>query len=137
MRTIIIYDANWQDSKPALPSPIMSTVPQDFESLASEHCVLLRHFGQVQTHCSRLVTAQAAEIKALRVQVMRLRAAVIVRDTRLAWAREDAAALRGGDRARSPPGRGALAGRMGMLWMRLRTLIRGRMQRNPFWRTSA
>lgn len=100
----------------------MSTVLQDFESLASEHCLVLRHFGRVQTHCSRLVTAQAAEIEALRVQMMRLRAAVIVRDTRLAWAREDAAALREGDRAPSPPhGRSALARRIDMLRIRLRT----------------
>lgn len=117
----------------------MSTVPQDFEDLAREHCVLLRHFGQVQTQCSRLVTAQAVEIKTLRAQVMRLRAAVIVRDTRLAWAREDAAALRGGDSTPSPPGRAALARRIGMLRTSLRDLARRRThwQRPPVSRTSA
>lgn len=117
----------------------MSTVPQDFESLAREHCALLRHYGQVQAHCSRLVRAQAAEIEALRVQVMRLRAEVILRDTLFAWAREDAAAPHAGDRAPSPFRQAALARRIGMLRMRLRGLMRRRAhwQRHPVSRTSA
>ncbi len=118
--------------------PIMSTVPQDFESLAHEHRALLRHYGQVQTHCSRLVRAQAAEIEALRMQVMHLRAAVIMRDTLLAWAREDAAALCAGDRAPSPSRQAALVRRIGMLRMRLRGLMHRRThwQRHPVSRTS-
>ncbi|MDM0107899.1 DUF2325 domain-containing protein [Variovorax sp. J22R24] len=48
----------------------------------------MRHYGQVQLRCDELVRAQATEIEMLRAQVVRLRAAVIVRDTALAWAQE-------------------------------------------------
>jgi hypothetical protein len=46
-------------------------------------------YGRVQTRCSQLVKAQAIEIAALSARAMRLQAAVIVRDSALAWARED------------------------------------------------
>lgn len=66
---------------------------QDFERLLREHCALLRVHGQVQTRCSAIVADQAAEIRRLEAQAMRARAEVIVRDTVLAWAREDRAEL--------------------------------------------
>lgn len=63
----------------------MSVTSKDFESMAREHHVLLMQYGQVQARCSELVRAQVGEIERLQVQCMRLRAAVIVRDTALAW----------------------------------------------------
>lgn len=66
---------------------------QDFARLADEHHVLMSHHGHVQARCSELVRAQAAEIERLQAQAMHLRATVIVRDTVLAWAREDRIAL--------------------------------------------
>ncbi|MDO8263297.1 MAG: DUF2325 domain-containing protein [Gallionella sp.] len=63
----------------------MPVSPKDFESLVREHRVLVMQYGQVQARCSELVRAQAGEIERLQAQVMRLRAAAIVRDTALAW----------------------------------------------------
>ena len=73
------------------PSP---TSAHDLDLLADEHRALLRHYGQVQLRCGDLVRAQAAEIDELKAQVMRLRAAVIARDTALSWTREHSTSLR-------------------------------------------
>ena len=67
----------------------MSRTSREFERLADEHRVLMGQYGRVQTRCSQLVKAQAIEIAALSARAMRLQAAVIVRDSALAWARED------------------------------------------------
>ena len=67
--------------------PILSpatTVPQ-------EHVVLCRAYGAAQERCSRIMAQQQAEIEGLQAQVLRLRAAVVVRDTALAMEREQAA----------------------------------------------
>ena len=67
--------------------PILSpatTVPQ-------EHVVLCRAYGAAQERCSRIMAQQQAEIDRLQAQVLRLRAAVVVRDTPLALERERAA----------------------------------------------
>jgi len=53
--------------------------------MACEHRVLLMQYGQVQARCSELVRAQAGEIERLQAQLMCLRAAVMVRDTAIAW----------------------------------------------------
>ncbi len=65
----------------------------DFDQLFREHCALLRAHGNAQARCSEQLQAQAREIAALQAQVMQLRAEVIRRDTALAWAKEDRAAL--------------------------------------------
>ncbi|KQB57133.1 MULTISPECIES: DUF2325 domain-containing protein [Acidovorax] len=57
-------------------------------SLPQEFLALCRQLGDVQKRCSATVAAQAAQIDALRAQVLRLRAEVIVRDTRLAMAQD-------------------------------------------------
>ncbi|MEZ5718540.1 MAG: hypothetical protein R3E55_08815 [Burkholderiaceae bacterium] len=67
--------------------PILSpatTVPQ-------EHVVLCRAYGAAQERCSRIMAQQQAEIDRLQAQVLRLRAAVVVRDTALALERGRAA----------------------------------------------
>lgn len=65
----------------------------DFDQLFREHCALLRAHGNAQTRCSEQLQAQAREIAQLKAQVMQLRADVVRRDTALAWAKEDRAAL--------------------------------------------
>jgi len=92
--------------------------------LINEHHALLRHCGQIQTRCSDLVQAQAVAIHHLSAQIVRLRAAVIVRDTALAWAREDRAELE----ATLPglPRRVALARRVETLLARIQDLMRER-----------
>ena len=57
-------------------------------SLPQEFLALCRQLGDVQKRCSATVAAQAAQIEALQAQVLRLRAEVIVRDTRLAMAQD-------------------------------------------------
>lgn len=57
-----------------------------------EHVALLREYGRVQLRCSELVRAQAQEIQQLQADRMRLRAAVIVRDSALAWMADDRSA---------------------------------------------
>jgi len=102
----------------------MNLNPHDMDPLISEHHALLRHCGQIQARCSDLVQAQATTIHHLHAQVMRLRAAVIVRDTALAWAREDRAALE----ASLPglPKRVALARHVETLLARIQDLMRER-----------
>ncbi|THF63252.1 DUF2325 domain-containing protein [Pseudothauera rhizosphaerae] len=96
----------------------------DFHFLAEEHRVLVGRLGRVQQRCSDLLASQAAEIERLRGEVMRLRAHVITRDTALAYAREDLAALR----AAIPglPRRLALARRVEALMQRVQELMRER-----------
>ena len=65
----------------------MHLAAHEIPQLIGEHHALMRHYGQTQRRCDALVRAQAAEIERLQGQAMRLRAAVIVRDTALAWER--------------------------------------------------
>lgn len=60
---------------------------------ANEHHLLIREYARVQARCTALVQEQARRIAALEADMMRLRAAVIARDSALAWASEDRAAL--------------------------------------------
>jgi hypothetical protein len=71
----------------------MNLVSRHSGPVADEYQVLARYCGRVQARCSDLLDRQAADIAALQRQVMRLRAEVIVRDSALAWEREDLAAL--------------------------------------------
>ena len=65
----------------------------DHENFATEYGRLLRHYGQVQLRCSEVIATQAREITQLQSEVMRLRAEVMVSVTRLAFEREERAAL--------------------------------------------
>ena len=69
-------------------------------TLSQEFLALCRQLGEAQTRCSEVVAAQAAELEWLQREVVRLRAAVIVRDTQLELAR---AALEDARQAQ-PPG---------------------------------
>lgn len=104
----------------------MNLAAHDMEQLIGEHHALMRYYGQAQWRCSELVRAQAAEIESLRAQAMRLRAAVIVRDTALAWAQEHRVALQ----ATIPglPKRVTLARHIDALLARIQDLMRERLQ---------
>lgn len=118
MRIDVIYNQNMPQTT------AYQLASHDMDQLISEHHALLRHCGQIQTRCSALVQAQAAENRRLSAQVMRLRAALIVRDSALAWAREDRAELE----ASIPglPKRVALARQVATLLARIQELMRER-----------
>jgi chromosome segregation ATPase len=72
---------------------MMQVVVDEFDQLLREHAALLQAYGDVQVRCNAQIREQAREIELLEAQSMLLRAELIKRDTALAWAREDRAAL--------------------------------------------
>ena len=70
----------------------MTRAPSDLQALLREHRALLDQYGDVQQRCQRLLSAQRDRIARLEAETIRLRAAVIVRDTALAFARQERAA---------------------------------------------
>lgn len=54
-----------------------------------EHAVLMGAYARAQERCSRLLAEQAAQIEALQAQVMRLHAALVLRDSAMAVVREE------------------------------------------------
>ena len=56
---------------------------------SDEHLAVCRAYGEVQERCTRVMAGQQAEIDRLHAQVVRLRGALVVRETALAYARED------------------------------------------------
>lgn len=100
-------------------------------SLPQEFLALCRQLGDAQQRCSTAMQAQARQIEALTAEVVRLRGAVIVRDTRLALARDELEQLR----AASPglPRRQAMARHIGLLAERITTLSRECLR----WRQAA
>lgn len=98
----------------------MDAAHSDFDLLAGEHRALIHAHGRAQAQCSEL----ARELDRLQGQTMRLRAEVIRRDTALAWAREDRAAL---ERAAvALPRRRVLAQRVDALLAHIQELMRER-----------
>jgi hypothetical protein len=57
-----------------------------------EYAVLLRAYARAQERCSRLLAEQAAMIERLEAQVVRLRGALVARDSAIAIVREELAA---------------------------------------------
>jgi uncharacterized small protein (DUF1192 family) len=106
----------------------MHASTQDLDRLPGEHCTLLREYARAQERCTALLREQAQRIAALDAEVMRLRAAVAGRDSLLAWAREDRAALE-----REIPGlarRVDLGRRVAALQARIGDLLRERAPRH-------
>ena len=66
----------------------MSTTTNNFNQLLVEHLALGRQYSAVQQRCSDLISLQQAQINALQAKAMRLRAAIILRETQLSLARE-------------------------------------------------
>jgi len=73
-----------------MPAPQASAA---LPGLDREHRALLVQYGEIQKRCSTVIAAQAAEIARLQAQAVRLRAAAVVRESALAWEREDRQAL--------------------------------------------
>lgn len=71
----------------------MCSAPDDFDLLAHELAVLMRHYARVQAECAALAAAQRLAIDALEAELLRARAAAVIRTTALSYAREDRAAL--------------------------------------------
>ena len=92
------------------------------DSLSQEFMALCRQWGEAQQRCSKLVAAQAVQLEALLAEVMRLRAPVIIRDTRLGWAQDALAQWR----AAQPglPRRQSMARHIGVLAERITALSR-------------
>jgi hypothetical protein len=113
----------------------MTISTQNFDELAHEHRLLIQQYGQVQLGCSELIATQAAKIKQLQSQIMQLRAAVIVRDTALAYAHEDRIAFE----ASIPglPKRTTLAGQVKILAARIDMLMRERLLKDAGTITAA
>lgn len=100
-------------------------------SLPQEFLALCRQLGDAQQRCSAAIASQAAQIDALTAEVVRLRGAVVLRDTRLAVAREELAQLQ----AASPglPHRKAMARHIRQLAERITALSRECLR----WRQAA
>lgn len=98
--------------------------PTDTPDLAREHCALMNAYGSVQRRCSRLLDEQATRLRQQERELVRLRAAVILRDSALLWAQQDHAALE----ASLPglPTRRVLARRVESLVARVQLLLRER-----------
>lgn len=95
---------------------------QEVVRLLREHRILLRAYADVQARCSALLREQAERMRRMDAQAMRMRAALVLRTTELAWEREDRAALE-----RSVPGlarRLALGRQVAALQERVRLLAR-------------
>ncbi|WP_369812211.1 DUF2325 domain-containing protein [Janthinobacterium sp. SUN211] len=100
----------------------MGSVYGNEDMIAHEHRVLMGEYGRAQARCSAQLAAQAARIAQLEAELMRARAQVVIRDTRLALARDELAEL-----AASVPGlptRARLARRVEWLGERVQDLMR-------------
>ena len=103
----------------------MNQPPADTPSDMLEYAALARQYGRSQGRCSELLVAQARAISRLEAEAVRLRAAVIVRDTALAFAHEDR--LRAEAAVPGLPRRRALARRGEALVERIQRLMRERL----------
>ncbi|AQR71896.1 hypothetical protein BZG29_11200 [Janthinobacterium sp. LM6] len=100
----------------------MGSVYGNEDMIAHEHRVLMGEYGRAQARCSAQLAAQAARIAQLESELMRARVQVVIRDTRLALARDELAEL-----AASVPGlptRVRLARRVEWLGERVQDLMR-------------
>ena len=100
----------------------MGSVYGNEDAIAREHRVLMGEYGRAQARCSAQLAAQAARIAQLESELMRARAQVVIRDTRLALARDELAEL-----AASVPGlpsRARLARKVEWLGERVQDLMR-------------
>jgi len=67
----------------------MPYLEQEFNLLAQEHVILLRHYGGLQQHCTQQARTQMREIERLQGEIIRLRALAIKYESALAWEREE------------------------------------------------
>ncbi|MBB2981858.1 DUF2325 domain-containing protein [Paraburkholderia tropica] len=67
----------------------MTATDLNWVRLCDEHGRVVRELGRAQRRASAVIDAQAQRIAALEAQAMRLRAAVVIRETALAWTRDE------------------------------------------------
>ncbi|WP_432240366.1 DUF2325 domain-containing protein [Herbaspirillum robiniae] len=106
-----------------LPAP--AAFRQD-DTPGAEHAMLARHLAAAQRRCSDVIARQAREIAELRAQAMQMRAAIIARDSALAWAYEDRATLEAANPDLAP--RVTLARKVRELNRKLQDLMREKMR---------
>lgn len=88
----------------------------------TEHDALMAEYGRVQRRTSQVIGRQLQAIARLETEIMRLRVAVMLRETELAWTREDLETVK----AAVPglPKRLVLARQVSVLEERVRDLLR-------------
>ena len=106
-----------------MPEPYAS---EDVDQLVLEHRALMCVYGSAQARCTQEAASQALAVRRMQAQLMRLRAQVIVRDSQLAWEREDRKALE----ALVPglPSRAALSRQVVALLNRVQDLLHERLR---------
>ena len=106
-----------------MPEPYAS---EDIDQLVLEHRALMCVYGSAQARCTQEAASQALAVRRMQAQLMRLRAQVIVRDSQLAWEREDRKALE----ALVPglPSRAALSRQVVALLARVQDLLHERLR---------
>lgn len=67
----------------------MTATDLNWVRLCDEHGRVVRELGRAQRRASAVIDAQAQRIAALEAQAMQLRAAVVIRETALAWTRDE------------------------------------------------
>lgn len=104
---------------------MMSNLANTEDMITQEHRVLLGAYGRAQARCSAQLAGQAAQvarIAELEAQLMRAQAQIVIRDTKLALAREQLAELAAA--APGLPTRVKLARRVEWLSERVQDLMR-------------
>lgn len=101
----------------------MTAANLNWLELCDEHGRVVRELGRAQRRASAVIVEQAKKIAALEAQTMQLRAAVIIRETALAWAREELTEVK--TAIAGLPKRLALAQQVRVLEARIHALMRG------------
>ncbi|WP_232250924.1 DUF2325 domain-containing protein [Janthinobacterium sp. 1_2014MBL_MicDiv] len=101
---------------------MMGSLYGNEDLIAHEHRVLMGEYGRAQARCSAQLAGQAARIAQLEAELMRARAQVVIRDTKLALAREELAELAAA--APGLPTRARLARKVEWLTERVQDLMR-------------
>jgi hypothetical protein len=100
----------------------MTAADRNWAHLCDEHGRVVQELGRAQRRASDVIVEQARKIAALEAQAMQLRAAVMVRETALAWAREELEEVR--TAIPGLPKRLALAQQVRVLEARVHALMR-------------
>lgn len=101
----------------------MTATDRDWGHLCDEHCRVVGELGRAQRRASAVIVEQAKQIAALQAQAMQLRATAMIRETALAWAREELAEVK--TAIAGLPKRLALAQQVRVLEERVSALTRG------------
>jgi hypothetical protein len=101
----------------------MTATNLNWLDLCDEHGRVVRELGRAQRRASAVIVEQARKIAALEAQAMQLRAAVMIRETALAWAKEELTEVT--TAIAGLPKRLALARQVRVLEARIQALMRG------------